>query len=158
MIHELVYAYRTLHEDSKTSNYNSNPNSSNPKTSTREDGLHLERVAWLYGLIEIVCLLDFLKWSPSPHIYRGEPPSPRPEIVHEPPWIDFILQWGAATLKTWGGGAHGQVGRPPSGPTDLLLLGLGCFWCLLVDSCGLGPCSAGFLLWWLFDPCVAMSY
>ena len=36
--------YRTLQEDSKTLNYDSNLNSSSPKTSTREDELHLERV------------------------------------------------------------------------------------------------------------------
>ena len=72
---------------------------------------------------------DVLKWSPSPHIYRGEPPSPWLGIVHEPPWIDFIIQWWAATSKTWGGGAHGQVGRPsrsaglPVGPPTFSFFG-----------------------------------
>ena len=59
--------------------------------------------------------------------------------------------------KPEGGGAHGQVGRPPSGPTDLLLFPMGCTRGPLVTGVWLGLVPAGFLLWWAFYPCVAMS-
>ena len=45
-------------------------------------------------------------------IYRGEPPSPRPEFQQGTPWTDLRNQLGSDTSKTEGGGAHGQVGRP----------------------------------------------
>ena len=87
-------------------------------------------IAWM--------IVWYLKWSPSPHIYRGEPPSPRPWIQQRTPGTDFSIQWGAATSKIWGGGAHGQVGRPPNG-----------IWLVFVPT--------RFLLWWPFYPCVATS-
>ena len=59
--------------------------------------------------------------------------------------------------KPEGGGAHGQVGRPPNGPTDLLLFPMGCSQGPLVYGVWLGFVSARFLLWWPFGPCVATS-
>ena len=50
--------YRALHEDSKTSNYDSNLNSSSPKTSTSGDKLHLERVA--------SSIFSFTPWNGAP--------------------------------------------------------------------------------------------
>ena len=59
--------------------------------------------------------------------------------------------------KPEGGGAHGQVGRPPIGPTDLLLFPMGCTRGPLVTGVWPGLVPAGFLLWWPFYPYVAMS-
>ena len=59
-------------------------------------------------------LSDVLKWSPSPHIYSGEPPSPQPWNQQGTPGTDIVNQSESATSKPEGGGAHGLVGRPPS--------------------------------------------
>ena len=100
---------------------------------------------------------DVLKWSPSPHIYSGEPPSPRPWNQQGTPGTDVVSQSESATSKPEGGGAHGLVGRPPTRPTDLLLVAVGCSQGPLVNGLWLGFFPAGFLLWWPFGPCVATS-
>ena len=48
--------------------------------------------------------------------------------------------------KPEGGGAHGQVGRPPSGPTDLPFVRVGCSLGPLVIGLRLGLFIVGFLL------------
>ena len=133
--------YRTLHENSKTSNYDSNLNSSSPKTSTSGDKLHLERVAWGdEGDLPSPPSLHVLKWRPSPHIYRGEPPSPQPGFEHGTPWTDIVSQLRSDTSKPEGSGAHGLVGH---------FLRLGCSLGPLVNVC-LDSVYIGFLLWWAF--------
>ena len=47
-----------------------------------------------------------------------------------------------------GRSADQPVGRPPSGPTDLLLWFMGSFLGPLVIGTGIGFCYVGFLLWW----------
>ena len=70
---------------------------------------------------------------------------------------DVVSQSGSATSKPEGGGAHGLVGRPPTGPIDLLLVAVGCSQGPLVNGLWIGFFPAGFLLWWPFGPCVATS-
>jgi len=63
--------------------------------------------------MEIFHLLHGWEWSPSPHIYRGEPPSPQPGNRHIPPWTTNRGQPRGA-WRRWGPWA----GRPttPLGP------------------------------------------
>jgi len=55
---------------------------------------------------------------------------------------------GDLHVEPEGGGAHGQVGRPPSGPTDLAFWPVGRFLGPLVNGTGTGFYCFGFLLWW----------
>ena len=60
-------------------------------------------------------------------------------------------------VEDWSGGTHGQVGRPPTGPTDLLLCPMGCTQGPLVNGLWIGLVPAEILLWWPFGPCVMTS-
>ena len=66
-----------------------------------------------------------MKWSPSPHIYSGEPPSPRPWNQQGTLGTDVVSQSESATSKPEGGGAHGLVGRPVGRPDRSAGLPLG---------------------------------
>jgi len=98
---------------------------------------------WLDSLM----LGDVLKWSPSPHIYSGEPPSPRPWNQQGTPGTDVVSQSESATSKPEGGGAHGLVGRPVGRPAS--------HWAHRPSPCccGLfsGPTGQWFMAWLL--PC-----
>ena len=98
---------------------------------------------------------DVLKWSPTPHIYSGEPPSPQLWNQQGTPRTNVVSQSEGATSKPEGGGAHGLVGRPVGRPAS--------HWAHRPSPCccGLfsGPTGQWFmawiLLWWPFRPCVA---
>ena len=102
----------------------------------------------IFHLLHLFSFFHALNWSPSPHIYRLEPPSPRPGFKHGAPWTDIVSQWGSETLKPEGGGAHGLVCRHPTGPTGLPFLRLGYSLGPLVNGWCLGLCYIVFLLWW----------
>ena len=75
---------------------------------------------------------------------------------HGREFSSFLLEPTSSSneeLSQWNLKAVGPMGWSadhPTGPTDLLLLRLGCSWGPLVNGRSLGPCYVEFLLWWAF--------
>src|SRR6185503_14067771 len=92
---------------------------------------------------------DVLKWSPSPHIYSGEPPSPRPWNQQGTPGTDIVSQSESATSKPEGGGAHGLVGRPIGWPASHWAHRPSPFYCGLFSGPTGQWCMAGLCFYWI---------
>ena len=96
-----------------------------------------QTTSWESGLM----LGDVLKWSPSPHIYSGEPPSPRPWNQQGTPRTDVVSQLESATSKPEGGGAHGPASHWAHRPSP--------FYCGLFSGPTGQWCMAGLRFCWI---------